>query len=73
MQALFRIGKGVPPPIPDSLSRDASDFILQCLQVNPDQRPTAAELLDHPFVKRPISTLSGSASPYHHLGGRVTA
>ncbi|KAI6690864.1 hypothetical protein NL676_027692 [Syzygium grande] len=73
MQALFRIGKGEPPPLPDSLSRDASDFILQCLQVNPGERPTAAQLLDHPFVKRPIPPLSGSASPYHHLGRRATA
>lgn len=67
MQALFRIGSGEPPPVPDSLSRDARDFILQCIRVKPDDRPTAAQLLDHPFVKRPVPTLSGSASPYHHL------
>ncbi|PNY06273.1 mitogen-activated protein kinase kinase kinase 1-like protein, partial [Trifolium pratense] len=35
ISALFRIGKGELPPIPDTLSRDAKDFILQCLQVNP--------------------------------------
>lgn len=73
MQALFRIGRGEPPLLPDSLSRDARDFILQCIQVNPDKRPTAAQLLDHPFVKRPVPTLSGSASPYHDLGRRATA
>ncbi|KAF8030395.1 hypothetical protein BT93_E2741 [Corymbia citriodora subsp. variegata] len=73
MQALFRIGRGEPPLLPDSLSRDASDFISQCIQVNPDHRPTAAQLLDHPFVKRPIATLSGSASPYHHLGRQAIA
>ncbi|XP_050212500.1 mitogen-activated protein kinase kinase kinase 1-like isoform X2 [Mercurialis annua] len=65
MQALYRIGKGVPPPVPDSLSKDARDFILQCLQVNPNNRPTAAQLLEHQFVKRPLSTSSGSASPFH--------
>lgn len=69
MQALFRIGKGEPPPVPTSLSPDARDFILQCLQVNPNDRPTAAELLNHPFVKRPLPTLSGSASP-HKTGRR---
>jgi mitogen-activated protein kinase kinase kinase 1 len=52
MSALFRIGKGELPPIPDTLSRDAKDFILQCLQVNPDDRPTAAQLLNHSFVQR---------------------
>ncbi|KAK6277397.1 hypothetical protein POUND7_017720 [Theobroma cacao] len=68
MQALFRIGRGEPPPVPDSLSKDAREFILQCVQVNPDARPTAAKLLQHPFVKRPLPTHSGSASP--HLGRR---
>ncbi|XP_045803287.1 mitogen-activated protein kinase kinase kinase 1-like [Trifolium pratense] len=63
MQAIFRIGKGEPPPIPDTLSRDAKDFILQCLQVNPDNRPTAAQLLNHPFLQRPLSQ---SSSPYVH-------
>ncbi|KAK2442314.1 mitogen-activated protein kinase kinase kinase [Trifolium repens] len=63
MQAIFRIGKGEPPPIPDTLSRDAKDFILQCLQVNPDDRPTAAQLLNHPFLHRPLSQ---SSSPYIH-------
>ncbi|KAI9097489.1 hypothetical protein K1719_025260 [Acacia pycnantha] len=32
MQALYRIGKGERPPIPESLSNDARAFILQCLQ-----------------------------------------
>ncbi|KAK7246823.1 hypothetical protein RIF29_41693 [Crotalaria pallida] len=54
MQALFRIGKGQPPSVPESLSKDARDFILKCLQVNPSKRPTSAQLLSHPFVKRPL-------------------
>ncbi|KAK3419872.1 hypothetical protein EUGRSUZ_G00627 [Eucalyptus grandis] len=53
IQALFRIGRGKPPPVPDSLSRDARDLILRCLQVNPNNRPSAAQLLDHPFVRKP--------------------
>ncbi|KAF4368606.1 hypothetical protein CsatB_008184 [Cannabis sativa] len=64
MQALFKIGKGVPPTVPDSLSEEARDFIFKCLQVNPDARLTAAQLLEHPFVKKPLPTSSGSASPY---------
>ncbi|XP_044511166.1 mitogen-activated protein kinase kinase kinase 1-like [Mangifera indica] len=68
MPALFKIGRGLPPLIPDSLSTDARDFVGQCLQVNPKDRPTAAHLLEHPFVKRRLSTSSGSASPY--LGRR---
>ncbi|KAH9750416.1 protein kinase domain-containing protein [Citrus sinensis] len=59
MQALFRIGRGELPPVPNSLSRDARDFILKCLQVNPNDRPTAAQLMEHPFVKRPLQISSG--------------
>ncbi|MFS7985804.1 putative mitogen-activated protein kinase kinase kinase STE-STE11 family [Helianthus anomalus] len=63
MQALFRIGRGEPPPIPDTLSSEARDFILKCLQVNPNDRPTAAQLLDHPFLRRRTSMNLGIASP----------
>ncbi|CAO2826325.1 unnamed protein product [Amaranthus hypochondriacus] len=63
MQALFRIGKGDPPTIPEHLSRDARDFIQECLRVNPSDRPTAAELLEHPFLRRPLYTSLGSESP----------
>ncbi|GAB4844856.1 hypothetical protein Ancab_038246 [Ancistrocladus abbreviatus] len=67
MQALFRIGRGAPPPVPESLSRDARDFVMRCLRVNPNDRPTAAELLHHPFVRRLLLT-PGSESPL--LAGR---
>ncbi|XP_068643119.1 mitogen-activated protein kinase kinase kinase 1-like [Aristolochia californica] len=64
-QALFKIGRGEPPTIPNSLSKDARDFIQQCLRVKLDERPTASQLLDHPFVKRLLPG-SGSASPYNN-------
>lgn len=49
---MFKIGNSKElPPIPDSLSEDGKDFIRQCLQRNPIRRPTAAQLLEHPFVK----------------------
>ncbi|KAK4481274.1 hypothetical protein RD792_012158 [Penstemon davidsonii] len=70
MPALFRIGRGERPPIPDSLSSDARDFILTCLQVDPSLRPTAAQLLDHPFVKRPLTLSSGTTSP-HTFGRQI--
>ncbi|XP_042064285.1 mitogen-activated protein kinase kinase kinase 1-like [Salvia splendens] len=60
MTALFHIGQGVRPDVPNTLSSDARDFILQCLQVDPTLRPTAAQLLNHPFVKQPLSSSSHS-------------
>ncbi|KZV22732.1 mitogen-activated protein kinase kinase kinase 1-like [Dorcoceras hygrometricum] len=64
MQALFRIGRGELPSIPSNLSKDAQDFILKCLQVNPDNRPTAAQLLEHPFIKKQSSTFLSPVSPH---------
>ncbi|PKU87477.1 mitogen-activated protein kinase kinase kinase 1-like [Dendrobium catenatum] len=52
--AFFKIGRGDQPPIPTHLSKEAQDFIRQCVQVDPNSRPTAAQLLDHPFVRRPV-------------------
>ncbi|XP_031376593.1 mitogen-activated protein kinase kinase kinase NPK1-like isoform X2 [Punica granatum] len=49
--ALFHIGTTkAHPPIPDHLSEVAKDFLLKCLQKEPDLRPTASQLLQHPFV-----------------------
>lgn len=49
---MFKIGNSKElPAIPDNLSEEGKDFIRQCLQRDPAKRPTAAELLQHPFVK----------------------
>ncbi|CAM6101731.1 unnamed protein product [Calypogeia fissa] len=53
--ALFHIGTTKShPPIPEHLSPQAKDFLLQCLQREPKLRPSAAELLKHPFVTERI-------------------
>ncbi|KAJ6809478.1 putative mitogen-activated protein kinase kinase kinase 1 [Iris pallida] len=49
--AFFKIGRGDQPPIPNHLSRDARDFISQCVRVNPEDRPSACQLFEHPFVR----------------------
>ncbi|XP_031276626.1 mitogen-activated protein kinase kinase kinase NPK1 [Pistacia vera] len=49
--ALFHIGTTKShPPIPEHLSLEAKDFLLKCLQKEPDFRPTATDLLQHPFI-----------------------
>ncbi|KAL3648939.1 Mitogen-activated protein kinase kinase kinase npk1 [Castilleja foliolosa] len=51
--ALFYVGTTKShPPIPEHLSVEAKDFLLKCLQKEPDLRPTASELLKHPFVTK---------------------
>uniref|UniRef100_A0A7N0SVN8 mitogen-activated protein kinase kinase kinase n=1 Tax=Kalanchoe fedtschenkoi TaxID=63787 RepID=A0A7N0SVN8_KALFE len=50
--AMFKIGNSKElPAIPNHLSEDGKDFVKQCLQRNPLHRPSAAQLLEHPFVK----------------------
>nr|DAD47333.1 TPA_asm: hypothetical protein HUJ06_017270 [Nelumbo nucifera] len=50
--AMFKIGNSKElPAIPDHLSDEGKDFLRQCLQRNPQDRPTATKLLEHPFVK----------------------
>ena len=38
------------PPLPPGLSDAARGFLEACFQADPAQRPTATELLAHPFV-----------------------
>ncbi|XP_039016583.1 mitogen-activated protein kinase kinase kinase NPK1-like isoform X2 [Hibiscus syriacus] len=49
--ALFHIGTTKShPPIPEHLSFEAKDFLLKCLQKESELRPSASDLLQHPFV-----------------------
>ncbi|KAH7444813.1 hypothetical protein KP509_02G092900 [Ceratopteris richardii] len=52
LPALFlKIGNSnEAPPLPENISAEARDFLLQCLQRDPKLRPTAAHLLRHPFL-----------------------
>ncbi|CAL5347095.1 unnamed protein product [Camellia sinensis] len=51
--ALLHIGTTKShPPIPEHLSAEATDFLLKCLQKEPNLRPATSDLLQHPFVTR---------------------
>ncbi|VAI02985.1 unnamed protein product [Triticum turgidum subsp. durum] len=39
------------PPLPDNLSHEAKDFLECCFKRNPAARPSASELLTHPFIR----------------------
>ncbi|XP_066371040.1 mitogen-activated protein kinase kinase kinase 1-like isoform X1 [Miscanthus floridulus] len=61
--AFFMIGRGEQPTIPNYLSKEAQDFIGQCVRVDPESRPSASQLLEHPFVNRPLRASFESPSP----------
>ncbi|KAI5064771.1 hypothetical protein GOP47_0019466 [Adiantum capillus-veneris] len=47
---LFKVKDGELPPLPDHLSPEGKDFVCSCLKLVASDRPTAAELLQNPFV-----------------------
>ena len=52
--AIYAIGSGEtsPPSLPDKFSPEAIVFVRNCLIRNPDERPSAAELLEYDFLKQ---------------------
>jgi mitogen-activated protein kinase kinase kinase 1 len=59
----FIFGRGEQPSIPNSLSSEAQDFIGQCVRVDPEEWSSAAQLLEHPFVNKPLQASFDSSSP----------
>jgi serine/threonine-protein kinase 24/25/MST4 len=50
MRVLFLIPKEPPPQLEGPFSSALRDFVAACLQRDPAARPTARELLSHPFL-----------------------
>ncbi|OQS07620.1 vacuolar protein sorting-associated protein 35 [Thraustotheca clavata] len=59
MRAIFLIPSRPPPQLsePDKYSPAFSDFIATCLKKNAADRPSAEDLLNHPFIKKDIDRL----------------
>ncbi|CAO1621379.1 unnamed protein product [Parajaminaea phylloscopi] len=51
MSALFRIVEDDRPPIPDKCSDTLHDFLTRCFAKDPKQRPTAAQLFEHDWLR----------------------
>ncbi|XP_075222408.1 sterile20-like kinase isoform X2 [Lycorma delicatula] len=58
MRVLLKIQKSDPPKLdqPSKWSKEFNEFIARALIKDPAQRPTAEDLLKHPFVNRPLDS-----------------
>nr|XP_058963725.1 serine/threonine-protein kinase TAO1-like isoform X1 [Pocillopora verrucosa] len=58
MSALYHIAQNDPPMLstPDNWSASFVEFVQLCLKKQPAERPTAEDLLQHPFVSQPRPT-----------------
>jgi len=52
MRVLLQIPKNPPPQLQGNFSKIFKEFIEMCLQKDPANRPSAKELLRHPFIRK---------------------
>ncbi|RDB21078.1 Protein kinase byr2 [Hypsizygus marmoreus] len=52
MQAIFKIGSSAKPTIPSDISAEAQDFLQLTFELDHEARPSAAELLQHPWISK---------------------
>jgi len=57
MQAIFKIGSSAKPTIPPDISADAEDFLQRTFELDHEARPSAAELLKHPWIANQVLPL----------------
>ncbi|KAL8128158.1 mitogen-activated protein kinase kinase kinase 5-like [Apium graveolens] len=66
VQALFNV-LNRSPTIPETLSAEGKDFLEKCFQRNPADRPTAVQLLDHPFIRNKQDQVSSCRQEFSGL------
>jgi len=50
-QILFKVGGGNLPKFPTDITENCNDFLRRCFHSEPKDRLTAANLLEHNFIK----------------------
>lgn len=64
---MFQIGvatKHPPLPDPSQLSPAGIDFVRRCLEINPEERPSAEELLEHEWLRSLVADIGYENQKY---------
>ncbi|CAO1635171.1 unnamed protein product [Sympodiomycopsis kandeliae] len=72
---MFHIGMAQQhPPLPEAgqLSEMGIDFIRQCLNIDPYERPSAAEMREHPWIQELVDQMEAAANENEALDGTST-
>ncbi|KAG1652543.1 hypothetical protein FOA52_007884, partial [Chlamydomonas sp. UWO 241] len=82
MSALFHIVADDHPPLPPGVSPLMSEFLMECFQKDPSQRPSAADLLQHRWISdrrrglaatwRGVNPFVGGGAAYRDLSSVIT-
>ncbi|KAF8522265.1 Pkinase-domain-containing protein [Hysterangium stoloniferum] len=59
MQAIFKIGSSARPAFPSDISADAEDFLNKTFELDHNLRPSAAQLLLHPWIVKDPANPNG--------------
>jgi serine/threonine protein kinase len=67
MSAMFRIVEDQCPPLPDSISEDMKSFLTGCFQKDPEKRPSATQLKQHPWILKNQQRMKKTETYSHDL------
>ncbi|KAF9464737.1 hypothetical protein BDZ94DRAFT_1190676 [Collybia nuda] len=63
MQAIFKIGSSAKPTIPSDISAEAQEFLHLTFELDHEARPSASELLLHPWISKKSSKTPSKVHP----------
>lgn len=67
MSAMFRIVEDQCPPLPENISSDMKNFLEACFQKDPESRPSATQLKQHPWILQNQQRMKKTETYSHDL------
>ncbi|KAF2072313.1 hypothetical protein CYY_006368 [Polysphondylium violaceum] len=73
MPAMFAMVNNQHPPIPSTISPELKHFLLACFVRDINKRPTASQLLEHPWIKQHYQEPGESSKSNNRHSTRLTS